>query len=105
MFPIEVQAGSDPVALREKYGKRILLAGGLAKYQFAFGKKEILAELKRVEKVVEEGGYIPHGDHRIPDDVPYNNYRYYIREKLVMLGWPKEEIEAIEPLQNVPNIP
>lgn len=104
MFPVEMQGGSDVVALREKYGKRILLAGGLAKYQFAFGKKEILAELKRVEKVVEEGGYIPHGDHRIPDDVPYDNYRYYIREKLAMLGWAKEEIQAIEPLRDVPDI-
>ena len=101
MFPIEVHSGSDPVALRKKYGRQILLVGGLAKYEFAKGKREIIAELKRVEQLVADGGYIPHGDHRIPDDVPYDNYRYYIREKLNMLGWPAAEIAAMESLQGV----
>jgi uroporphyrinogen decarboxylase len=96
MFPIEVQGGSDPVELRKRYGRNILLRGGIAKYQLALGKKAILKELKRVEKVVEDGGYIPHGDHRIPDDVPYENYKYYIREKLSMLGWRKYDIDRIE---------
>jgi len=101
MFPLEVHSGSDPVMLREKYGKQILLRGGLEKYRFAKGKKEIIDELKRVEKLLEEGGYVPHGDHRIPEDVPYDNYRYYVREKLAMLGWPKEDVQAIEPLKGV----
>jgi uroporphyrinogen decarboxylase len=95
MFPLEVHCGSDPVALREQYGRQILLRGGLEKYRFSKGKEEILAELKRVEKVFEEGGYIPHGDHRIPPDVPYENYRYYIREKLAMMGWSKDEISEV----------
>lgn len=98
MFPIEVQGGSDPVQLRKAYGHNILLRGGIAKYQLALGKEAILKELKRVEKIVEDGGYIPHGDHRIPQDVPYENYRYYIREKLSMLGWRKYEIDNIEGL-------
>jgi len=100
MFPIEVQGGSDPVELRKKYGKQILLRGGLAKYQFASGRKEIIAELKRVEKVFEEGGYIPHGDHRIPEDVSYENYHYYVKEKLNMMGWKPSDIQAIWPLRN-----
>lgn len=100
MFPIEVQGGSDPVQLRKEYGHNILLRGGVAKYQLALGKEAILKELKRVEKVVEDGGYIPHGDHRIPEDVPYENYKYYIREKLSMLGWQKYDIERIEALNS-----
>ena len=96
MFPIEVHAGSDPVQLRKRYGRNILLRGGIAKYQLSLGKEEILKELRRVEKIVEDGGYIPHGDHRIPEDVPYENYRYYIREKLSMLGWKKYDIDLIE---------
>jgi len=101
MFPLEVQAGSDPVELRKEYGREILLRGGLRKYEFAKGRKEILAELKRVEKVFEEGGYIPHGDHRIPEDVPYENYKYYVREKCAMMGWKKEDIQAIWPLRDL----
>jgi hypothetical protein len=100
MFPLEVHPGSDPVELRAKYGRQILLRGGIAKYELAKGRAEIRAELKRVEKVFEDGGYIPHGDHRIPEDVPYDNYRYYIKEKLNMMGWKKNEIDAIWPLRN-----
>jgi hypothetical protein len=99
MFPLEVHPGSDPVELREKYGRQILLRGGIAKHQLAFGKAEVLAELKRVEDVLNDGGFIPGGDHRIPQDVPYENYRYYIREKLSMLGWRDDEIAQVPGLQ------
>ena len=99
MFPLEVHPGSDPVKYRKMFGKQVLLRGGLEKYQLAHGKKEIIEELKRVEHVVQDGGYIPHGDHRIPQDVPYENYIYYTREKLNMLGWKKEEIDQIEGLR------
>ncbi len=101
MFPLEVHPGSDPVQLRKQYGKQILLRGGLAKFEFTKTRRDILNELKRVEKVFEEGGYIPHADHNIPEDVPYDNYRYYVREKLAMMGWNKGDISAIWPLRNL----
>ncbi len=100
MFPLEVHPGSDPVLLRQQYGRQILLRGGLAKFEFSKGRREILAELKRVEKVFEEGGFIPHGDHRIPEDVSYDNYKYYVREKLSMMGWSSEDIRGVWPLRN-----
>ncbi len=99
MFPLEVQGGTDPVQLREEYGHRILLRGGVNKHRLSKGKKEIIAELKRIEKVVADGGYIPGVDHRTPEDVSLDNYKYYIREKLVMLGWAKDEIETVEGLK------
>jgi hypothetical protein len=99
MFPLEVHPGSDPVKYRRMYGHRILLRGGIAKHQLAFGKREVLDELKRVEWVVEDGGFIPHGDHRIPQDVPYENYRYYVREKLALLGWRADDIANVPGLK------
>lgn len=99
MFPLEVFPGSDPVKYRKRWGHQILLRGGLNKHLLAEGKKEILAELRRVEHVVEDGGFIPHGDHRIPQTVSYDNYKYYIRNKLAMLGWRDDEVAQIEPLQ------
>ena len=81
------------------YGRQILLRGGLRKYAFAGSKQDILDELKRVEHVVHSGAFIPHGDHRIPQDVSYENYKYYIREKLAMLGWRDDDVAQIEPLQ------
>jgi uroporphyrinogen decarboxylase len=101
MFPLEVHPGSDPVKYRKMYGREVLLRGGLRKYAFAGTKKDVLDELRRVEHVVADGGFIPHGDHRIPQDVPYDNYRYYVREKLSMLGWRNDEIAQIEPLKGV----
>ncbi len=101
MFPLEVHPGSDPVKYRKTWGRQILLRGGIAKHQLAFGREEILAELRRVEHVVHDGGFIPHGDHRIPQDVSYDNYRYYVREKLAMLGWRDDEVAQIEPLRGV----
>jgi uroporphyrinogen decarboxylase len=100
MFPLEVHPGSDPVWLRKEYGKRILLRGGLEKFILSKSRPEILKELKRVEKVFAEGGYIPHGDHRIPEDVPYDNYKYYTREKLTMMGWKSDDLAKVWPLRN-----
>ncbi len=99
MFPLEVHPGSDPVKFRDTWGHRILLRGGIAKYRLAGTREEILEELRRVEPVVQDGGFIPHGDHRIPQDVPYENYRYYVRNKLAMLGWRDDEVAQVEALR------
>lgn len=81
MFPIEVNSGTDPVELRRRYGKDILLLGGVNKIELAKGKKEIEEQIKRLAPVVEEGGFIPHVDHRCPPSVPYENYLYYLELK------------------------
>jgi hypothetical protein len=87
MFPIEVRAGSDPVMLRRKYGKELLLLGGFDKMVLYRDRDAILNELKRLAPVVEEGGFIPHVDHRVPCGVPLDNYLYYHREKRALLGY------------------
>lgn len=91
MFPIEVRAGSDPVEIREKHGDRALLMGGVDKMKLIEGKAAIRQELKRIEKLVEQGGYIPHVDHRCPPDVSFENYLYYLKLKRKMCGIPEPE--------------
>lgn len=86
MFPLEINGSSDPVALREKFGQRVLLAGGVDKTRLSKGKKEIEQEIERIRKTVESGGYIPHVDHRVPPDVSYDNYLYYLHVKKVAFG-------------------
>lgn len=86
MFPLEVNSGTDPVVLRERFGQRVLLAGGVNKIQLAKGKKEIEQELERLLTTVESGGFIPHVDHRVPPDISYDNYLYYLKVKKHMLG-------------------
>lgn len=104
LFPLEVHPGSDPVKFRKMYGHDIQLRGGLRKYTFAGSRQDILGELKRVEHVVQDGAFIPHGDHRIPEDVSYENYKYYVREKLAMLGWRSDEVAQVEPLKAVKSV-
>ena len=85
-FPLEVRAGSDPVAIREQYGRKALLMGGVDKTALIRGGKAIDEELRRVKPVVEDGGYIPHVDHRVPADVSYENYLYYLKKKRQLIG-------------------
>ena len=81
MFPLEINSGSDPVILRKKYGRKVLLKGGVDKIALIHGKEAIDKELERIKDVVEDGGYIPHVDHRVPADVSYENYIYYLKKK------------------------
>lgn len=88
MFPLEVHAGSDPVALRKRFGKDILLCGGVDKMQLLKGKRAIAAELDRLQPLVEQGGFLPHVDHRCPPDVRLVDYVYYLEEKRKRFGIP-----------------
>lgn len=80
MFPIEVGTwGADPVAFRKEYGRDLLLMGGFDKNILKSGPDAIDAEIERLAPLVEEGGFIPFCDHRVPPDVPYTHYLHYLR--------------------------
>ena len=91
MFPLEIRGGTDPYWMREKFGKAVLLAGGVDKTQLIAGKDAIDAEIKRITPLVQQGAYIPHVDHRVPPDVTYENYLYYLRRKREAFGIPEPE--------------
>lgn len=81
MFPIEVGTWSgDPVAMRREYGKDLLLMGGVGKITLKGDPQGIRDEVARLAPLVEEGGYIPMPDHRVPPDVPYAKYLVYLEE-------------------------
>jgi len=77
VFPNEVAAGSDVVALRREFGRDLLLMGGIDKRALAQDKQAIREELDRRLPLVAEGGYIPEIDHAVPHDIPFENYCYY----------------------------
>lgn len=81
MFPCEVHPGSDPFVIREKFSKGVRMMGGVNKRALAAGKEAIDRELERLLPLVEDGGFIPHIDHRVPPDVTYENYLYYLERK------------------------
>lgn len=86
MFPIEIGTwGADPVKYRKQYGKELLMMGGFDKHILARSKQEIDAEIARLTPLVEAGGFIGFADHRVPPDVPLDNYVHYCRT--VRLAW------------------
>jgi len=78
-WPLEVAAGVDPIALRKKYGKDIILGGGIDKRTFLKGKEAIHEEvMSKVPFLAETGGYFPCLDHVVPPDITLENFRYYV---------------------------
>ncbi len=81
MFPIEVGTwGADPIRFRKQYGREMQLVGGVGKGILAGPLDGITREVDRLAPLVEEGGYIPTPDHRVPPDVPLKNYLFYLNE-------------------------
>lgn len=81
MFPIEVGVwGADPAAYRKEYGRDLLMIGGMGKRILAGPRDGIAREIERLAPLVEEGGFIPTPDHRVPPDVPLDNYLFYLSE-------------------------
>ena len=78
-WPLEIAAGNDPVALRKKYGKELILAGGIDKRALIESKEATKKEvMSKVPYLVKTGGYFPGCDHVIPPDVPFENFKYFI---------------------------
>jgi uroporphyrinogen decarboxylase len=88
MFPIEIGTwGADPIAYRRQYGRDLLIMGGFDKHVLAQDRRAIEREVHRLTPLVEEGGFIGFADHRVPPDVPYENYLHYLRT--VRKAWGK----------------
>jgi hypothetical protein len=80
MYPMEVSAGMNVVELRKNYPDFFIM-GGIPKFEISHGKKKIDEFLEPVKWLLQQGGYIPFGDHLIPPDVSWEDFKYY-REKL-----------------------
>jgi uroporphyrinogen decarboxylase len=78
-WPLEVASGMNPVALRRKYGKDVILAGGLDKRELMRDRDSLRREVMgKVPYLVDSGPYLPSLDHLVPVDMPLANYEYFI---------------------------
>ncbi len=90
VWPLEVAAHNDAVALRKKYGKNLILSGNIDKRALAKGKEAIREEvMSKVPFLLEQGGYFPTVDHNVPPDVTFENYCYYINTMREVSGLEK----------------
>lgn len=90
VWPLEVAAGNDAVALRKEYGKDLILAGNIDKRALNRDKAAVKEEvMSKVPYLLETGGYFPTVDHLVPPDVPLENYQYYINTMRDVAGLEK----------------
>lgn len=85
--PMEVAAGTDLPALRQRFGRDIAFAGGVDKRCIAKGGAAIVDELARLRPVIASGGYIPSCDHGVPSDVSWDDYIRYTGLLAKETGW------------------
>lgn len=87
LFPIEIGTWqADPVELRRRYGKRLGMMGGVDKHLIPQGADVVRRELQRLKPVVDEGGFLPLPDHRIPPSCSLEAFRDYVRVYSEVLG-------------------
>ena len=85
--PIEVAAHNDINAFRRTFGRAMAFTGGVDKRAIAKGGRVIRDELRRIEPVVKDGGFIPGCDHGVPFDISWPNFVDYSRLLAQMTGW------------------
>jgi hypothetical protein len=80
MSPMEPVGHNDIVKVRERFGSRMAFVGGIDKYALLRGPEAIEAELEyKVPPLVRTGGCMLALDHRLPNGILLENYRFYIR--------------------------
>jgi hypothetical protein len=80
LLPFEVQSGMDIREVRKKYGRNLVIEGGLDKRVLALDKCAIRDEVEsKVPFLLKEGGYVPAIDHYVPPDVSLENFEYFLQ--------------------------
>ena len=93
--PFEIASGCDPVATRRKYGKNLIIQGGIDKRALARDKQAIEREvLSKVPWLCLQGGYFPQVDHLVPPDVSLENYMYYSRLMRAVVEDPERHLHV-----------
>lgn len=86
LWPFEVQAGMDVLAIRRQYGHDLAILGGVDKRALVLGGEAMRREVDRVTPLVEDGGYIPELDHGVPPDVSWPAFCDYMEYLKFRLG-------------------
>ena len=81
MFPIEVGSWDyDFSTMRAKFGKELRGIGNMRKHVLAENREAIDAEVERMKRLVDLGGFVPCPDHRIAPDAEWDLVRYYCEQ-------------------------
>lgn len=77
--PIEVKAGMDPLAIKQQFGDKLVLHGGIN--ALLYNNPEALeAEIRRVVPALKQnGGYIFSSDHSVPSSISLEGFRRVVQ--------------------------
>ncbi|MCD6405203.1 MAG: hypothetical protein J7M19_05215 [Planctomycetes bacterium] len=93
IYPMEPAAGMDIIGVRQQYGERIAMIGGLDKHVLRRDKHAIRRELEyKLPPLADQGGIVFGLDHRITNGTPIENYRYYVKTAREILGLPPDGV-------------
>jgi hypothetical protein len=80
IFPVEVGTwGATPENLRKQFGSGLKMLGGVNKHVIPKGEAAVREHLLSLKPAVEQGGYLPMPDHRIPPECSYTDFQTYLR--------------------------
>jgi uroporphyrinogen-III decarboxylase len=78
MYPFEAQSGNDIAHIR-KFLPGMGCIGGLDKECMAKDKNAMDEELEKARRLIPLGKFIPGPDHFVLENVPFENYSYFMR--------------------------
>lgn len=73
--PIEIKAGMDIKKLKDDYGKKLVLHGGINAVLWDQHDEILKALDESLPILTRDGGYIFASDHSIPNSVSLNNFK------------------------------
>ena len=76
--PLEVKAGMDPVAIKDRWGGQLLLHGGVNAVNWDKPDAIEVEIREKVPRLKERGGYVFASDHSIPESVSREDFRRII---------------------------
>ena len=79
LYPFEVAAGSDLVAIKQQYPTAFCAMGGIDKRPIALSEYEIDKELERIQPSLEYPAVIPALDHLFHPEISYHNFLYFCK--------------------------
>ena len=81
---MEVKAGMDPLRIKQEFGERIVLFGGMDARNLVANDRDAIAQelAAKIPALKQDYGYILHSDHSIPTTTEYETYRFFVDEGL-----------------------
>jgi uroporphyrinogen decarboxylase len=76
--PLEVKAGMDPVHIKNTYGDKLVLHGGLNAVLFEDMDKMEAQMRATIPAMKEHGGYILSSDHSVPSSVSLQDFKRFV---------------------------